>query len=348
MVLGLETSCDETSAAIVHADGGQLRVLSNVVSSQIALHERYGGVVPEIASRAHLEAVLPVIELALTRASLTLADLGAIAVTHGPGLVGALMVGVQTAKALATALDLPLVPVNHIEAHIAAVHLSDGELPEQPVPAPPFVALAVSGGHTALYRVDTEDRFTMLGQTLDDAAGEAYDKTAMLLGLGYPGGALIDRLARTGDPATLTFPRAFLSKRPFDFSFSGLKTSVRTHVARSGVPTGQALSDLCASFQAAVVEVLVTKSRKAAESVGTSELVVAGGVAANAGLRAGLDALAHRKGRPIRALLPPLRYCSDNAAMVAGLGARRLERGLALRGAARFALDANPGLRCGA
>ncbi len=327
LILGLETSCDETSAAVVETDETARRLWthSNVVSSQVPVHAKYGGVVPELASRAHLEAVLPVTELALERAGKTLDDIDAVAVTRGPGLIGALMVGVQAAKAIAWSRGLPLLTVDHVQAHIAAIRLADNRLPQPPDPAYPHAALAVSGGHTAIYRVDAPGHAVILGQTLDDAAGEAFDKVAMLLGLGYPGGKAIDDLAKNGDPEAIAFPRAWLGKRKHDFSFSGLKTSVRNHVKRTGVPTGQGLADLCASFQEAVVHVLVRKTLRAAAELGVKDVVVAGGVAANSRLRARFVERGEK--RRIRVHLTPLRYCSDNAAMIAALGAIRWANG---------------------
>lgn len=322
LILGLETSCDETSAAVVE-DGVWVR--SCVVSSQVPVHRKYGGVVPELASRAHLEGVLPVTGLALERASVTLGDIDALAVTRGPGLIGALMVGVQSAKAIAWATGKPVIGVNHIIAHIMAIRLADDSNPEPPDVPWPHVALAVSGGHTAIYRVDEPTRVVQLGQTLDDAAGEAFDKVAKLLGLGYPGGRVIDDLARGGDRAAIPFPRAWLGGRRNHFSFSGLKTSVKNHVRAHGVPVGQGLADLCASFQEAVVHVLVRKTLRAAVNEGVSDVVVAGGVAANSRLRAYFQERGHKK--RIRTHLVPPRYCSDNAAMIAAVGAIRLAAG---------------------
>lgn len=322
IILGLETSCDETSAALVE-DGRWVH--ANVVSSQVPVHRKYGGVVPELASRAHLEALLPVTELALERAAMTLADVDALAVTRGPGLIGALMVGVHSAKAIAYATGKPLVGVNHIEAHIAAIRLADAASPCPPTVPFPHAALAVSGGHTAIYRVEAPDRLELLGQTLDDAAGEAFDKVAKMLGLGYPGGRVIDELAAQGDRAAIEFPRAWLRGRPNHFSFSGLKTSVRNHLAVHGIPTGQGLCDLCASFQEAVVHVLVKKTLRAARAIGVEDVVLAGGVAANSRLRERFVERALRQ--RLRVHATPLRFCSDNAAMIAGLGHDVLLRG---------------------
>lgn len=316
-VLGLESSCDETAAAIVE-DGR--RVLSDVVASQNEVHARYGGVVPELASRAHLRNVVPVVQAALDRAGMTLADIDGIAVTHAPGLVGALLVGLQTAKAIAWVTGKPIVGVHHLEGHLSAVYL-------EPDPPPmPHLALIVSGGHTSLVRVEDHAEVIELGATRDDAAGEAFDKGAKLLGLGYPGGVVVDRLARTGDPAAVVFPRAMLAASTgAEFSFSGLKTSLLHHVRAHGVPEGQALADLCASYQAAIVEVLVRKTRKIARREGLTHVQVCGGVAANSGLRAGLQAAALEDGLTIH--VPSPARCTDNAAMIAAAGYFRLVRG---------------------
>jgi N6-L-threonylcarbamoyladenine synthase len=322
LVLGIESSCDETAAAVV-ADGE--RVLSDVVSSQVALHAPFGGVVPEIASRAHVLHIVPVIDEALARAGVRLDSIDGIAVTRGPGLVGALLVGVQAAKAIALGRRLPLVGVNHLEGHLSAIFLRDeGEAPH-PVPRWPHLGLLVSGGHTMLLRCRAPGSFELLGATRDDAAGEAFDKAAKLLGLGYPGGAAIDRRAAQGDPAAVRLPRAMRGPG-LDFSFSGVKTAVAAHLARSGVPEGeQALADLCASFQAAVVEQLVRKTVAAIEATRLTELQVGGGVAANAGLRAALGEACAARG--VQLHLPPRKRCTDNASMIAAAGAARLARG---------------------
>lgn len=284
LLLCIESSCDETAAAVVR-DGRQ--VISNVVASQVDVHARYGGVVPELASRKHLEAISVVIEQALLEAETSLDDIEGIAVTRGPGLVGALLVGLSTAKALAWARHLPLVGVHHIEGHILAP-LLEGEV------AFPYLALAVSGGHTHLYRVDGIGSYRIIGRTLDDASGEAYDKVAKLLGLGYPGGALIDRLAAEGDPEAIRFPRPMLHSKNFDFSFSGIKTSVMNHVRQSGALDDTAMKNVAAGFQAAVVEVLTRKTLAAAEHEGLERIVVAGGVACNRGLRQRFAELAEK------------------------------------------------------
>jgi N6-L-threonylcarbamoyladenine synthase len=328
LVLGIETSCDETAAAIV-ADGR--RVLADVVASQILVHAPYGGVVPEVASRQHVATIIPVIQRTVADAGIALGDLDAIAVTCGPGLVGALLVGVETAKSLAFALGKPLVGVNHLAGHLAAVFLQDGD--PQGVPqasrdnTPPFphLALLVSGGHTALIRVDEPGKTSLLGATRDDAAGEAFDKVGKLLGLGYPGGVAIDRLAATGNPRAVELPRALPSRDDLDFSFSGLKTAVATRLAKTGVPEGVALANFCASFQSAVVDVLVRKSRRALVREGLDALVVCGGVAANRGLRAALAEAARADGFGL--FIPPPKRCTDNAAMIAAEGSALFLRG---------------------
>ncbi len=316
IILGVESSCDETAAAVVE-DGK--RVLSDVISSQIALHSIYGGVVPELASRKHVESILPVIGRALDEAGLTPESVDAIAVTQGPGLVGALLVGLCTAKAMAYALRKPLIAVNHLEGHMRAAFL-EGEPVEDPC-----ACLVVSGGHTALYRVEPDGTSLLLGATRDDAAGEAFDKVAKLLGLGYPGGVIIDQLAAKGNPKAFEFPRALMgSPDSLDFSFSGLKTSVANFVRRFGPPSrvGEAgaypLEDLAASFQEAVVDVLIRKTVRAVNACGVKDLAVAGGVAANRRLRDRLreEAAAAR----LRLHLPKLRYCTDNAVMIAAAG----------------------------
>jgi N6-L-threonylcarbamoyladenine synthase len=316
-VLGLESSCDETAAAIVE-DG--VRALSDVVASQHDVHARYGGVVPELASRAHILNVVPVVQAALERAGLSLAQLDGIAVTNAPGLIGGLLVGMQTAKALAWATGLPLVGVHHLEGHLSAVYL-------EPDPPPlPHLALIVSGGHTSLVRVDGHGALIELGRTRDDAAGEAFDKGAKLLGLGYPGGAAIDKLAAGGDPTAVAFPRSMtLEEHGDDFSFSGLKTALLTHTRKHGVPVGQGLADLCASYQAAIVEVLVRKTRRAARKLGLRHVQVCGGVAANAGLRAAMRAAGAEDDFAVH--IPPPGRCTDNAAMIAAAGHYHLARG---------------------
>ncbi|MBI4952019.1 MAG: tRNA (adenosine(37)-N6)-threonylcarbamoyltransferase complex transferase subunit TsaD [Myxococcales bacterium] len=325
-ILGIESSCDETAAAVVDELG---HVYSDVVRSQVAAHAPYAGVVPEIACRDHLRAVGPVVERALADAGLGLADVDGIAVTRRPGLVGAVLVGVQFAKGLAWALDKPLVGVDHLLGHLLAVFLRypDEGVPRA-APAFPFVGLLVSGGHTALYRCDgpAPPDVHELGGTRDDAAGEAYDKLAKLLGLGYPGGPVVDRLAHAGDaaraPVSLPAPMA----HGLEFSFSGLKSAVARHVARAGKPADEAAAaDLCAAVQGALVATLVKKTLAAAAREGVPRVVLAGGVAANRGLRACMREACEARGLELH--VPPVRSCTDNAAMIAYAGALRLARG---------------------
>ncbi len=302
MILGIETSCDETAAAVVSRDGA---VLSSVVSSQAALHAPYGGVVPEVASRRHLELIVPAVERALADAGIGLEDLEAVAVTEGPGLIGALLVGLSAAKALAFARRLPLVPVDHLQGHVAALYL-------EPDPVePPFLALLASGGHTLLAEVPERGRMTVIGRSLDDAAGEAFDKGARLLGLGYPGGAALERLAAEGDPAAHRFPAAMVGKPGHDFSFSGLKTAL----ARAVRDEAAAPADLAASYQAAIVRALVGRAAEAVEATGAGTLAVVGGVARNSVLRAAAARRCDELG--VRLALAPPELCSDNAAMIA-------------------------------
>jgi N6-L-threonylcarbamoyladenine synthase len=321
-ILGIETSCDETAAAVVE-DGR--RVLADVVASQVLTHAPYGGVVPEVASRQHVATIVPVIRRAIADANIAFAQLDVVAVTCGPGLVGALLVGVETAKALAFALGKPLVGVNHLAGHLAAAWLDDPSLPGPP--PYPHLALLVSGGHTALIRVDGPGQTRLLGATRDDAAGEAFDKVGKLLGLGYPGGVKIDRLAATGDPRAVALPRALPARDDLDFSFSGLKTAVATLLAKRAEPLqGTAMNDFCASFQAAVVDVLVRKSRRALAREKLGALVVCGGVAANRGLRAGLAEAAREDGFSL--FIPPPKRCTDNASMIAAAGTQLYQRGV--------------------
>lgn len=328
-ILGLESSCDETAAAII-ADGV---VLADIVASQDEVHHRFGGVVPELASRAHIVNVIPVIETALSTAGMTLDELDGIAVTCGPGLVGALLIALQTAKALAYAAKIPLIGIHHIEGHLSAVYL-------EPDPPPmPHLALVVSGGHSSLIRVCDHGDYVCIGATRDDAAGEAFDKVAKLLGLGYPGGRVIDRLARDGDPRAIELPRMMTkASTGYEFSFSGLKTAVLNWVRKNGTPAGDMLNNLCASFQATVVEVLVRKTRMAARNQHLSHVQVCGGVAANSGLRAGLAAAARQDGFTLH--VPAPARCTDNAAMIAAAGDIRLRRGER----SRYDLNADPNL----
>ncbi|HSJ50869.1 MAG TPA: tRNA (adenosine(37)-N6)-threonylcarbamoyltransferase complex transferase subunit TsaD [Actinomycetota bacterium] len=315
-VLGIETSCDETAVGLV--EDGELRV--NLIASQVELHERFGGVVPELASRAHVEALTPLIEEALDRAGIGFSDLDGVAVTYGPGLVGALLVGIAAAKAVALAAGVPLIGVNHLEGHIYANHL------EHAGPLVPNVCLVVSGGHTMLVHMPEEHRYHVLGQTLDDAAGEAFDKIARFLGLGFPGGPALDRLARGGDPAAISFPRAMADSGDYDFSLSGLKTSVLRYVKRERAAGREPdAADLAASFQEAIVDVQVTKTLRAAAETGVGTVLLGGGVVANTRLRQRITAAGEERG--IRVLVPSLPLCTDNGAMIARAGASRLERG---------------------
>ncbi|MET0404922.1 MAG: tRNA (adenosine(37)-N6)-threonylcarbamoyltransferase complex transferase subunit TsaD [Cystobacter sp.] len=330
LVLGLETSCDETAAALVE-DGR--RVLSDVVSTQVDIHRRWGGVVPELASRNHVMQVMPVLHEALTRAGKRLDDVDLIAVTSGPGLIGALLVGVQVAKSLSLATGKPFVGANHLEGHLLAIRLLED------APEPPFLGLVVSGGHTSLYEVRDYGHYRLVGSTRDDAAGEAYDKTARILGLPYPGGLPIDQLAQKGNPEAIRFPRALPGAENFDWSFSGLKTAVLHHVKKHGLPEGQALADLCASFQEAVADALSKKFIAAALRLGLPQLVVCGGVAANSRLRSLCQERARERG--LKLFLPPVRLCTDNGAMIAVAGYEAWRRGL--RG--DFTLSADPAWR---
>jgi N6-L-threonylcarbamoyladenine synthase len=345
-VLGIETSCDETAAAVI-GDGRHIR--SNVISSQIALHQSHGGVVPELAARGHVRAIIPVVETALAEAGIGRRDIDAIAVTEGPGLAGSLLVGVNVAKTLAYVLGRPLVPVNHLEAHIYANWLTKAD--DEPLPAPmfPLVCLLVSGGHSELILMTGHGRYRHLGRTLDDAAGEAFDKGARLLGLGYPGGPAIQRAAEGGDPSRFDLPRAWLGES-YDFSFSGLKTALLRIVEPYRLPSSPAeqsstspfvehrppvysaelpIADLAAAYQEAVVEVLAVKAVRAAREFDAKTLLLAGGVAANAALRRRIQAEATsafgEDGLPVR--FPPIALCTDNAAMVAGAAFFAIRRG---------------------
>jgi tRNA N6-adenosine threonylcarbamoyltransferase len=317
ITLGIETSCDETAVAIVE-DGFEVR--TNLIARQEHLHERFGGVVPEVAARAHVEALNPLLAQALDETGLDVGDLDGVAVTVGPGLVGALLVGMAAAKALSLAVRVPLVGVNHLEAHYWANFLEHGR------PEPPYVALIVSGGHTMLVHVPELFRHAVLGQTLDDAAGEAFDKVARLLGLGFPGGPALDAAARAGDPNAIRFPRAMADSGDLDFSMSGLKTAVLRYVKRERAAEREVdVPDLAASFQEAIVDVQVTKTLRAARETGVERVLLGGGVVANTRLRERLVSDGAEAGLDV--LVPPLSLCTDNAAMVACLGAARLERG---------------------
>lgn len=305
-ILAVESSCDETAAAVVK--NGRW-VLSNVISSQIALHTLYGGVVPEIASRKHIENIDGVIRQALTDAGMTLAEMDAVGVTYGPGLVGALLVGVAEAKAIAFAADKPLIGVHHIEGHICANYIEDKTF------EPPYIALVVSGGHSHLVQVSDYGKYEILGRTRDDAAGEAYDKVARAIGMGYPGGPKIDAAAKQGDPNAVRFPRVFLEEESYDFSFSGLKSAVLNYVNKQKMTGGPIVpEDIAASFQQSVVEVLVEKTVKAAKERGMKQVALAGGVASNSALRAGMRAACEREGLSLHIPSPVL--CTDNAAMI--------------------------------
>ncbi|MFP4347113.1 MAG: tRNA (adenosine(37)-N6)-threonylcarbamoyltransferase complex transferase subunit TsaD [Desulfococcaceae bacterium] len=316
IVLGIETSCDETAAAVVR-DGRD--ILSSVVASQIDIHRRYGGVVPELASRKHLEAIVPVVEEALDSAGLNSKDLDALAATRGPGLVGALLVGFSFAKGYAYTLDLPWCGVNHLEAHLNSVFL--GSTP----PAFPFAALLVSGGHTSIYFVKSHTEFEFMGGTRDDAAGEAFDKVSKMLGLGYPGGPVIGKLSESGDPARIRFPRPFLDKTEFDFSFSGIKTAVNRYIQTHASTYADEIPHIVAGFQEAVVDVLVFKLIRAAEDRGCGHIAVVGGVAANRRLRDRVIEEAGTKGLSVH--IPPMDLCGDNAAMIAAAGYHSLKKG---------------------
>lgn len=336
LVLGIESSCDETAAAVVRTEralGEAGYVLSDVVHTQIQVHAPFGGVVPELASRDHMRNIRPVVATALERAGVTLDQVDGIAVTCRPGLSGALMVGVQMASGLGWAANKPIAGVDHLVGHLLAVFLQypDVECPQPPTY--PFVALIASGGHTAIYRVDAPqpDRIIELGATRDDAAGEAYDKTAKLLGLGYPGGPIIDKLAAEGDPDGVELSKPMPSRKSLEFSFSGLKTNVARWVETHGLPgNDRVLRDLCAAFQRRVVDALVSKAIRATRDQGLRTLVMGGGVAANRALRARALAAGERHG--IRVVVPPIKCCTDNAAMIAYAGSQRLISGADDRG----------------
>ncbi|MFP4545004.1 MAG: tRNA (adenosine(37)-N6)-threonylcarbamoyltransferase complex transferase subunit TsaD [Candidatus Kapaibacterium sp.] len=313
-ILAIESSCDETSAAVIE----NKQVLSNIISSQ-HFHTKFGGVVPELASRAHIRSVALIVKDALKAANTGIDDISALAVTSEPGLIGSLIVGSNYAKGLSIRYGLPLVPVNHIEGHLYSGCLQDPELDF------PFTALVVSGGHTIIFNVLNFDEYSIMGLTRDDAAGEAFDKVAKLLGLGYPGGPQIDKLAKQGSPTAYDFPRSMINSPDYDFSFSGLKTSVRYFIHKEfpgGVPE-EKIPDMCASVQAAIIDVLVSKTLKAALSTGSNAIVIAGGVSANSGLRALMTEKAGKEG--IKVITPDMKYCVDNAAMIGYIAERKLE-----------------------
>lgn len=315
LVLGIETSCDETGLALYDT---QLGLLAHRLHTQMKMHAEYGGVVPELASRDHIRRILPLTSECLKAANKTLDDIDAIAFTQGPGLAGALLVGASVANAIAFALNKPIICVHHLEGHLLSPLLAN------PAPTFPFVALLVSGGHSQLMRVDGVGRYQLLGETLDDAAGEAFDKTAKLLGLPYPGGPLLSQLAEQGRPERFTLPRPMLNSADLDFSFSGLKTAVLTLVKEQQEIDDQTRADICRAFQEAIVEVLVKKSLKALKQTGLNQLVIAGGVGANKQLRQQLDLQAQRK--RFQVFYPPLEFCTDNGAMIAFAGAQRLQQ----------------------
>ena len=331
LILGIETSCDETAVAVVE-DGFHVR--SNLIAAQVHLHERFGGVVPEVAARAHVEALNPLLQEALEQAGAAFGDFDGVAVTVGPGLVGALLSGMAAAKAVSLATGAPLIGVNHLEGHIWANFLEDGP------PAPPYIALVVSGGHTMIVHIRESHHHRVLGQTLDDAAGEAFDKVARLLGLGFPGGPALDRLALEGDPQAIRFPRAMEDSGDLSFSMSGLKTAVLRFVkGERSAGRELVLPDLAASFQEAIVDVIVKKTIEAAINEGVKTILLGGGVVANTRLRERM--LAEGEGAGLKVLFPPLDLCTDNAAMIACVGAARLDLGER----SSFDIGADPQLR---
>lgn len=316
-ILGIETSCDETAAAVLQDDR---LILSSIVSSQISIHQPFGGVVPELASRKHIEAIVPVVQQALQNAGLTADDINAVAATEGPGLVGALLVGHTFAKAYAYARGIPFVGVDHLKGHINTVFLAS-------MPPPfPFISLLVSGGHTAIYHVRSHTEATLLGQTRDDAAGEAFDKVSKMLGLGYPGGRIIGEKARKGDPGRIHFKRPYLDKSAFDFSFSGLKTGVKRYIERHRSDLERRVNDIAAAFQETVVDVLCHKLLAAADATGCRHVAIVGGVAANRRLREKIQAKAADAGLCLH--IPSIHLCGDNAAMIAFTGFHYLKRGI--------------------
>ena len=315
LILGVESSCDETAAAVLE---NHTTLLSNVINSQIDIHSRYGGVVPELASRNHVENIYPVVQEALDQAGVTLSDLDGIAVTQGPGLIGALLIGLSFVKAISFASKIPYVGVDHISGHLLSIFLSNS------TPEFPYIALVASGGHSSIFKVDSWSSYTLLGRSRDDAAGEAFDKVAKLLGLPYPGGPVISDISLSGDPNAIKFPRAWLDKDSLDFSFSGVKTSVANHVNQCQQKNLKpAVADICASFQEAVCDVLVAKSIKAAQFNRVKSIVVAGGVAANPRLRQLFSERCADCGLSI--FLTPKKFCTDNAAMIALAGSHQFE-----------------------
>ncbi|RPJ80598.1 MAG: tRNA (adenosine(37)-N6)-threonylcarbamoyltransferase complex transferase subunit TsaD [Deltaproteobacteria bacterium] len=316
IVLGIESSCDETAAAIV--ENGE-KVLSSIVSSQIDIHHRYGGVVPELASRKHIESIVPVVNEAIHTSGKRLSEINGVAVTQGPGLIGCLLVGFSFAKAWAWSRDIPVVGVDHLEGHINSVFICDNP------PQFPFVALLVSGGHTSIYHVTSHTQNRVMGRTRDDAAGEAYDKVAKMLNLGYPGGSIIDELAAKGDSGKIRFPRSYLDKDGFDFSFSGMKTAVNRYIQNHPNEYQEQAADIAAGFQEAVTDVLCFKLMKAALEAGCSHITVVGGVAANKGLREKIRSQAAGKNMTVH--IPPIDLCGDNAAMIAATGYHYLKAG---------------------
>ena len=324
LILGIDTSCDDTSASVVENGA---TIISNIISSQTEIHKKYGGIVPELASRRHIEMLWPVVDEALKTAGVEFKDLSGIAVCYGPGLIGSLLVGCSFAKAVCYTREIPLIAVNHLEGHVFASFL------EEPRPEFPFIALIVSGGHTSLYKVEGFGKYRELGRTRDDAAGEAYDKVSKLLGLGYPGGPVIDKLAKDGNPEAIDFPRAYLPES-LDFSFSGLKTAVLNYVRRSSVKADvssdssfilhpSSLSDIAASFQAAVVDVLVRKTEWTIKKTWIKRVVMSGGVAANSELRRRMKEMGEERNAEI--FMPSISLCTDNAAMIAAAGYRHLK-----------------------
>ncbi len=321
LVLAIETSCDDTGAAVVR-NGRE--ILSNVLSSQVSVHQKYGGVVPELASRRHIESIVPIVTEAMEMANVTFHDIDGIAVTQGPGLVGSLLVGLSFAKSLSFVTGLPFIGVNHVEAHLSAIFLEENR------PRFPFIGLVVSGGHTSLFRVNGFGKYKRLGQTRDDAAGEAFDKVAKLLGLGYPGGPIIDELSKTGNPKAIRFPRPSLGKNSFDFSFSGLKTAVVNYLKSSPEPVTNEredlIRDIVSSFQEAAVDVLVKKTLQAVQNQGLKRIVLSGGVSANRRLREKMREEAFQQ--KVKVYIPSPSFCTDNAAMVGVVGYQYLKRGI--------------------